>query len=145
MSVALVVYNVFFLQLSKCTEELDSLISLSMSILKGQEPSSAMLFGYDRKYTHYVINQEKKECGALESCFGLLSPHQPSIPHFSLIKAPPVIDAVSDPVLVDASVLAIFLIYNAVTRNKCSISILFKNEEYKSIGDKIEMVCDAHL
>ena len=41
--------QVNLLQLSHCTEELDSLVSLSLSLLKGQEPNPTMLFGSDCK------------------------------------------------------------------------------------------------
>ncbi|CAI8014524.1 Centrosomal protein of 85 kDa [Geodia barretti] len=36
-------------ELSHCTEELDSLVSLSISLLKGQEPNPIMLFGSDSR------------------------------------------------------------------------------------------------
>ena len=42
----------------------------------------------------YVINRCNKpfdECRALDNCFGLISPHQQSIPHSPIIKAPRVI------------------------------------------------------
>ena len=32
-------------QLNRCVEEFESLVSLSMSLLEGQEPTAAMLFG----------------------------------------------------------------------------------------------------
>ena len=32
--------------------------------------------------------QEKKECGALDSCVGLNSPHQQSISHSPIIEVP---------------------------------------------------------
>jgi chromosome segregation ATPase len=36
-------------ELSHCTEELDSLVSLSLSLLKGKEPNPTMLFGSDSR------------------------------------------------------------------------------------------------
>ena len=42
------------LQLSQCVEEFESLVSLSMSLLEGQEPTPAMLFGPDGILTHIV-------------------------------------------------------------------------------------------
>ena len=40
------------LQLSQCVEEFESLVSLSMSLLEGQEPTPAMLFGPDGIHTY---------------------------------------------------------------------------------------------
>ena len=40
-----------FIQLSRCVEEFESLVSLSTSLLEGQEPTPAMLFGPDGIYT----------------------------------------------------------------------------------------------
>ena len=44
--------HMFFLQLSQCVEEFESLVSLSMSLLEGQEPTPAMLFGPDGTCIH---------------------------------------------------------------------------------------------
>ena len=44
--------------------------------------------------------QAIKECGALDSCFGLVSLHQQNILHSPIDETPQVKEAVSDPVLV---------------------------------------------
>jgi centrosomal protein CEP85 len=53
-------------ELSRCTEELESLIGLSMSMLDGQEPTPAMLFGSDSSHV-LPLDVELSENSRMES------------------------------------------------------------------------------